>query len=54
MEPSHNRRDDVPDVPEVEASGLMDESGAAGWALLWLIGVPIPVLLALFVLRGCT
>jgi hypothetical protein len=28
--------------------------GKAGWAILWLIGVPIPVLLLLFVLRGCT
>jgi hypothetical protein len=25
-----------------------------GWALLWLLGVPIPVLLILFLLRGCT
>jgi hypothetical protein len=30
------------------------ESGKAGWILLWLIGVPIPVLLILFLLRGCT
>jgi hypothetical protein len=25
-----------------------------GWVLLWLLGVPIPVLLILFLLRGCT
>jgi hypothetical protein len=30
------------------------EKGRAGWILLWLLGVPIPVLLALFALRGCT
>jgi len=30
------------------------EQGAAGWGLLWLIGIPIPVLIILFVLRGCT
>jgi hypothetical protein len=30
------------------------ESGKIGWILLWLIGIPIPVLLVLFVLRGCT
>jgi len=30
------------------------ESGKIGWIFLWLIGVPIPVLLILFVLRGCT
>jgi hypothetical protein len=28
--------------------------GKIGWILLWLIGVPIPILLILFVLRGCT
>jgi hypothetical protein len=30
------------------------EAAKAGWAFLWLIGVPIPVLLILFLLRGCT
>ena len=30
------------------------ESGRVGWILLWLIGVPIPVLLVLYLLRGCT
>jgi hypothetical protein len=29
-------------------------SGKIGWLLLWLMGIPIPVLLILFVLRGCT
>jgi hypothetical protein len=30
------------------------QEGKAGWLLLWLIGVPVPVLLVLFLLRGCT
>jgi hypothetical protein len=30
------------------------QGGRAGWILLWLLGVPIPVLLALYLLRGCT
>lgn len=30
------------------------ETGKIGWILLWLIGIPVPVLLALFLLRGCT
>ena len=30
------------------------ESGRVGWILLWLLGVPIPVLLLLYVMRGCT
>ena len=29
------------------------ESGKAGYALLWLLGVPIPVLLFVYALRGC-
>ncbi|MES2660749.1 MAG: hypothetical protein V4689_19140 [Verrucomicrobiota bacterium] len=28
--------------------------GKVGWILLWLIGVPVPVLLGLFLIRGCT
>lgn len=31
-----------------------DEKGKAGWAVLWLIGVPLPILALLFVMRGCT
>jgi hypothetical protein len=34
--------------------GLRTQSGKVGWILLWLLGVPIPVLLVLFLLRGCT
>lgn len=30
------------------------EEGAAGWILLWLIGIPLPILLILFLVRGCT
>jgi hypothetical protein len=30
------------------------QQGKMGWILLWLLGVPIPVLLVLFLLRGCT
>lgn len=29
-------------------------AGKIGWALLWLLGIPIPVLLVVFMLRGCT
>jgi hypothetical protein len=34
--------------------GRREQSGKAGWIFLWLIGVPIPVLFVLFLLRGCT
>jgi hypothetical protein len=33
---------------------LKDQTGKVGWILLWLLGVPIPVLVILFLLRGCT
>ena len=29
-------------------------AGKVGWVLLWALGVPIPVLLVIFLLRGCT
>jgi hypothetical protein len=32
----------------------LKQQGKMGWILLWLLGVPIPVLLVLFLLRGCT
>ncbi|CAN5417984.1 hypothetical protein BH09SUM1_BH09SUM1_12610 [soil metagenome] len=28
--------------------------GKAGWLFLWLLGIPVPVLIVLFLLRGCT
>jgi len=30
------------------------EKGKIGWILLWALGVPIPILVLLFLLRGCT
>ena len=33
---------------------MHNEKGAIGWILLWVIGVPIPLLLILFLVRGCT
>jgi hypothetical protein len=33
---------------------LKNETGAIGWILLWAIGIPIPILLLLFLVRGCT
>jgi hypothetical protein len=31
-----------------------NEKGATGYILLWLLGIPIPILLLIFLLRGCT
>ena len=33
---------------------IRSERGAWGWGVLWLLGVPIPILVILFLLRGCT
>jgi len=33
---------------------LHKQGGKIGWALLWLLGIPVPVLVLLFLLRGCT
>ena len=30
------------------------EAGATGYILMWLLGIPIPILLLIFLLRGCT
>ena len=39
---------------EVHMKQLLNEEGATGYILLWLLGIPIPVLLVFFLLRGCT
>jgi hypothetical protein len=33
---------------------LGNQKGKVGWILLWAIGVPVPLLLILFLMRGCT
>jgi hypothetical protein len=35
-------------------SNKIKEAGATGYILLWLLGIPIPILLLVFLLRGCT
>jgi hypothetical protein len=33
---------------------IENETGAMGWVLLWVLGIPIPILVILFLVRGCT
>jgi hypothetical protein len=33
---------------------LKNHKGAIGWILLWVLGIPIPILVILFLVRGCT
>ena len=35
-------------------TNVKNQKGAIGWILLWVLGIPIPILLLLFVVRGCT
>jgi hypothetical protein len=32
---------------------LRNQQGAIGYILLWVLGIPIPLLLLFFLLRGC-
>ena len=46
-----------PRRPSLRWSGLTSvqrQNGKLGWIVLWALGVPIPVLLVLFLMRGCT
>jgi hypothetical protein len=35
-------------------TALKNSEGKVGWIFLWLIGIPVPVLVVLFLIRGCT
>lgn len=34
-------------------TALKRQEGKVGYILLWLLGIPVPVLLVIFLLRGC-
>ncbi len=38
----------------MKISNKIKEAGAMGYILAWLIGIPIPILLIIFLLRGCS
>lgn len=42
------------DTGKSAAPADRQREGRVGWIVLWLLGVPIPVLLGLYLLRGCT
>jgi hypothetical protein len=39
---------------DMKVNEKQNQKGATGYILLWLLGIPIPVLLLIFLLRGCT
>ena len=40
----------LPDFPALPSR----QEGKVGYILLWLLGVPIPILFLIYLLRGCT
>jgi hypothetical protein len=63
----HCARQSLGDVDEAGSGGFREngppvwalperrrEEGRVGWVVLWLLGVPIPVLVLLYLMRGCT
>ena len=43
-----------PTRPRQFISQARTQAGKVGYLLLWLLGVPIPLLLLFYLLRGCT
>jgi hypothetical protein len=37
-----------------DRASLILQAGKIGYILLWLLGVPIPILFFIYLLRGCT
>jgi len=33
---------------------LRNQAGKIGYILLWLLGIPIPILILIYLVRGCT
>jgi hypothetical protein len=38
----------------MKLTNKLKEAGATGYILLWLLGIPLPILFIIFLLRGCT
>jgi hypothetical protein len=54
MQPPSYMRDDTKTEETAIVVSKPSESGKAGWALLWLLGIPLPVLLVAYLFtRGC-
>ena len=43
----------APTAPRNRSSRRSKE-GRVGWVLLWLLGIPLPILFGAYFLRGCT
>jgi hypothetical protein len=38
----------------IKLNARIKEAGAAGYILLWLLGIPLPILFVIFLVHGCT
>ncbi|MGH9338446.1 MAG: hypothetical protein ACRD1R_02375 [Acidobacteriota bacterium] len=41
-------------IKNERSATLKSQAGKVGYILLWLLAVPIPILLVIFLMRGCT
>jgi uncharacterized protein YjbJ (UPF0337 family) len=46
------KTEQVIDKAKDAVESLNERSGKVGWAVLWLLGVPLPILLVLYLLMG--
>jgi len=40
-------------LPTLQTALKKQQEGKIGYILLWLLGIPIPILFLIFLLRGC-
>jgi hypothetical protein len=38
----------------LQQPSVRNQSGKIGYILLWLLGIPLPVLFVIYLLRGCS
>ncbi len=50
----HNDLDEFLSVSRGRFVDIKHQTGKIGYILLWLIGVPAPILFVIYLLRGCT
>lgn len=52
---SDSREGGDPGRPNMRTlKNLKTQAGKIGYILLWLLGIPIPILFGIYLLRGCT
>jgi hypothetical protein len=52
--PNYNRKQIMKLTPPADPANRKKLSGGLSLPLLWLIGVPVPILVIIFLFRGCS